>query len=131
MKISGHHDKTPNYFRPSRLTILMGLAAFMLVTLLSMKAVNTADEAADKARSDLNEAKFEIQELQDQITCAIDVIVLANRGMLDNSIVQDDLLLASAEGGERQAVSVSLRETRQRLVEILNQMPEATGECPQ
>ena len=126
---SDEKDKVPNQFRPQKATIAMFLASFVLLGFICWKAVDTADNARQYARTDLQEANIKIVELQQQLNCTINLIVEANRGMLSNSILQNDLLLTSTSGGERTEIEQQLKETRQLLISISENISHLTEEC--
>ena len=122
-------EKPLSSYRPPPVTIAMFLMAFLLTGFVSWRAVETANAGRQAARSDLSDAEVEIAGLQDQLNCTIKVLTRASRGMLDNSILQDDVLLASTSGANIDQVAKSLEETRARLITLNGEITKADEEC--
>lgn len=104
---------------------MLMFSAFVIVTIVSHRAVSLAQEDKNAARNEAAlariataDAQKKLDSLERQFACVVNSTLKSLRGMLDNSIFQDDLLLSSVEGGDRTAVLSHLKETRARLHEI-------------
>ena len=122
-------DKVPNQYRPPKSTIAMYLASFMLLGFICWRAVEVANNSADEARQDLNVANERADAIQDQLNCTINILSIALRGVLNNSIIQDDLLLSATEGTERAKVAADLKTTRDALAKISEEISRIDKEC--
>lgn len=122
-------DKVPNQFKPSKITIAMFLTSFLLMGFISWRAVEVSNHGREEARSDLKEANIRIEELQRQLDCISNISLKALRGQVGNSIVQDDLLLASTSGADRAKIAEDLKKSRADLAVITQQIAEADKEC--
>lgn len=107
----------------------MFLGAFILLGLISWRSVETANNAAEDARQDKESAEVQIAGLRRQIDCTTKILVDATRGQVGNSIFQDDLLLASFDGSDRNAIAQKLKATREGLVAISGAIEQADKEC--
>lgn len=129
-------DKVPNQFKPQKLTLLFAGLAFIFVCITSFGAVLTANQGQNAARREAEQARIEstlanerLQDVQDQLNCTNKVVMNAVRGSLQNSILQDDLLLASVSGTGREQIQKSLADTKANLISLLVQVDEANQEC--
>jgi hypothetical protein len=124
--ISGGKD---NRYSPPPTTIAMFLATFILVSFLSWTAVKSANNSRDDTRQDLVEANIRIGALQEQLDCINRITLIALKGQLGNSIVQDNLLLASTSGGDREEIRQQLSETRAELISLSQEIDGVDKEC--
>lgn len=122
--------------RSYRGVVLGAFLAFLCLIALAYRAVEVAQEGQEDARTEAELAKAEaveaatkVDELQRNQDCAIKVLVRGLSGLIDNAIKQADVLLISAEAGERANVIQSLRETRAQLVSIAAEAAKAHEEC--
>lgn len=128
MEISeGKVDKSPS--KSYRGSIVALFLAFACLIALAYRAVEIANDGQDAARAEAEAAKLEVSGLQQQLNCTIQILSLATTGVVDNAIVQNDVLLISAEAGDRAAVIQQLKETRARLVSISGEVKKANEEC--
>jgi hypothetical protein len=107
----------------------MYLASFILLGFICWRAVEVANHSADEARQDLSVANERADAIQDQLNCTINILSIALRGVLDNSIIQDDLLLSATEGNERAKVAADLKTTRDALVKVSEEISRIDKEC--
>lgn len=112
-----------------RAVVIGSLLAFLCVLGLAYRAVEVAQEGADDNRRQAQAAREEVKELQRQQDCTIRVLAQAVNGLLKNSIQQNDVLLVSAEAGDRQAVIDALKATRAELVSIAAEAAKVDQEC--
>lgn len=119
----------PPKFKGQRLSLAMILVGFLLISLVSLRAVNVVNDSKEEARQDLADASIRAEQLQEQINCIIGILVPAVQGGLENSIVQNDVLIASLSGGDRAVIEQQLRETRARLFAISGKVGTQAEEC--
>jgi uncharacterized protein YlxW (UPF0749 family) len=135
-KASKEHHSSRNQFRPQPWTLVLLFIAFVLTTGLSFQAVRTAQTGQNDARDELSLARIQLVNAQEQqealnnrLNCQANLTLKAVKGSLDNSIAQDDLLLASSQGGDRTSIVSLLQQTRAHLEDISNQVAAIEKAC--
>lgn len=91
--------------------------------------MKSANNSRDDTRQDLVEANIRIGALQEQLDCINRITLIALKGQLGNSIVQDNLLLASTSGGDREEIRQQLSETRAELISLSQEIDGVDKEC--
>jgi len=122
-------DKVPNQFKQSALTTAMWLGAFILVSLVSLIAVRSSNEGRSEASRRAERAVIIADQLQSQLNCTVKILTQGVTGVVDNAIEQNNLLLASVEATDRNAVADNLKASRTRLTEISAAATAAEQDC--
>jgi hypothetical protein len=126
----------PNHYRPSGATAILAFLAFMVMSFVSYNAVRVANKGQDAARNDAQLARIaaanaeeRLGKLQEQLDCTLAITMKSLEGSLQNSIGQDDMLIASFEGGDRTQYVARLREVRARLQVLADEVSSTQKAC--
>lgn len=119
-----------------RSVVIGAFLAFICLIGLAYRAIEVAQNGAEASKREAEAAKQQaadaaakVDELQRSQDCTIRVMVRVVNGLLKNSIQQNDVLLVSAEAGDRLAVIEGLKGTRAELVSIAVEAAKANEEC--
>lgn len=128
--------RIPNQYKPTKGTAIAAFLAFMVMSFVSYSAVRSANKGQDNARADAqlariaaSNAEAQLTRVQNQLNCTLAITMKSLEGSLENSIAQDDMLIASFEGGERTAFVARLKEARERLRLLSQSVADTQNLC--
>lgn len=121
---------------PYALTVTLGVLAFVVVSLVSYRAVAVANHGQEDARNEAQLARIaasdsqeKLNQLQRQLDCVVNVLATATAGNLRNSVAQDDMLLGGFEGGDRATFVAILKEVSEELKATADEVAQIEKKC--